>query len=391
MAVDALRRFCGWIAARMVTRPGLYSLCGLIVVVGLGIIYADLQPRYHLADQVPDKEKAVQANRALDAKLTGAQPVDVLIEFPKGQSLYSPETLATIAEVHSIVEKQAGVGNVWSLETLRRWLAQKVGKSDVATLKPICRLSAEISGRAVHLEQTRTPWSSKAGCPISIPARLLPVVDALDKNLNAVRAAHPGYEIAVTGLAVIAAHNSAGMIEKLNRGLTIEIVFVAAFIGLAFRSFSVMLASHHAGSLPGLHRRRRAVGAGPGAAIRQRRGADRILRPRPQRDDPLPQPIAARGQARGRSGHRRRTGDNPRRPGADPDLDRARLRPGDDDLLAIAVAAALRLAELFRDADSADRRPFHSAADDHAAFALEPEPALELSRPGGAVLIADAC
>ena len=57
------------------------------------------------------------------------------------------------------------------------------------------------------------------------------------------RAEHPGYEIAVTGLAVIAAHNSASMIEKLNRGLTIEIVFVAAFIGLAFRSFSVMLAS----------------------------------------------------------------------------------------------------------------------------------------------------
>jgi predicted RND superfamily exporter protein len=135
MAVDALRRFCGWIAARMVTRPGLYSLCGLIVVVGLGIIYADLQPRYHLADQVPDKEKAVQANRALDAKLTGAQPVDVLIEFPKGQSLYSPDTLATIASVHSLVEKQAGVGNVWSLETLRRWLAQKVGKSDVKTLR----------------------------------------------------------------------------------------------------------------------------------------------------------------------------------------------------------------------------------------------------------------
>ena len=67
----------------------------------------------------------MQANRELDAKLTGAQPIDVLIEFPKGQSLYSPETLATIAAVHSIVEKQAGVGNVWSLETLRRWLARE--------------------------------------------------------------------------------------------------------------------------------------------------------------------------------------------------------------------------------------------------------------------------
>ncbi len=242
MAVDALRRFCGWIAARMVTRPGLYSLLGLIVVVGLGLIYANLEPRYHLADQVPDKQKAVQANRELDAKLTGAQPVDVLIEFPKGQSLYSPQTLATIAEVHSIVEKQAGLGNVWSLETLRRWLAQKVGKSDVATLKQyVGYLPKYLVERFISDKQDAVVVEGRL--PDIDSSQLLPVVDSLDKRLATVRAEHPGYEIAVTGLAVIAAHNSASMIEKLNRGLTIEIIFVAAFIGLAFRSFSVMLAS----------------------------------------------------------------------------------------------------------------------------------------------------
>jgi uncharacterized protein len=242
MAVDTLRRFCGWIAARMVSRPGLYSLLGLIVVVGLGIIYADLEPRYHLADQVPDKQKAVQANRELDAKLTGAQPVDVLIEFPKDQSLYSPQTLATIAEVHAIVEKQAGVGNVWSLETLRRWLAQKTGKSDVSTLRQyVGYLPKYLVER--FISQKRDAVVVEGRLPDIDSSRLAPVVDALDKKLDTVRAAHPGYQIAVTGLAVIAAHNSASMIEKLNRGLTIEIVFVAAFIGLAFRSFSVMLAA----------------------------------------------------------------------------------------------------------------------------------------------------
>ncbi|MGP8231539.1 MAG: efflux RND transporter permease subunit [Methylovirgula sp.] len=242
MAVDALRRFCGWIAARMVSRPGLYSLLGLIVVIGLGTIYANLEPRYHLADQVPDKQKAVQANRELDAKLTGAQPVDVLIEFPKSQSLYSPQTLAIIAEVHSIVEKQAGVGNVWSLETLRRWLAQKVGKSDVSTLKQyVGYLPKYLVERFISDKQDAVIVEGRL--PDIDSSRLLPVVNSLDKRLDAVRAEHPGYEIAVTGLAVIAARNSANMIEKLNRGLTIEIVFVAAFIGLAFRSFSVMLAS----------------------------------------------------------------------------------------------------------------------------------------------------
>src|SRR5712672_1097165 len=133
--VQMLRNFCYWIAVRMVSRPGLFSLIAVIVVGGLGIIYANLEPRYRLADQVPDKRQAVAASGRLDAKLTGANPIDVLIEFPKGASLYAPDTLKVSAEVHSTVEAAAGVGNVWSLETLRRWLAEKAGTTDVATLK----------------------------------------------------------------------------------------------------------------------------------------------------------------------------------------------------------------------------------------------------------------
>jgi predicted RND superfamily exporter protein len=247
--VDLLRRFCAWIAARMVSRPGFFSLIGVAVVVILGIIYANLQPRYRLADQVPDREQAVSASKRLDTKLTGAQPIDVLIQFPKGQSLYSPETLATIAEVHNIVERQAGVGNVLSLETLRRWLAEKAGKSDLATLKQyIDILPAFLTRRFVSEEQDAVLVSGRI--PDVDANQLLPVVDSLDKSLNDVRAKHPGYEIAVTGLSAVAARNSANMIGKLNRGLTIEIVFVAAFIGLAFRSFAVMLVSILPGIFP---------------------------------------------------------------------------------------------------------------------------------------------
>jgi hypothetical protein len=41
-----------------------------------------------------------------------------------------------------------------------------------------------------------------------------PIVAALD---HSVREQHPGYSISVTGLSAIAAHNSAAMIENLNR------------------------------------------------------------------------------------------------------------------------------------------------------------------------------
>src|SRR5215470_13834002 len=227
-------------ALRMVGRPGLFSLIAVLFVGGLAGVYANLQPRYRLADQVPDKRQAVAASGRLDAKLTGANPIDILITFPAGKSLYDPETLKTIAEVHAIIESQAGVGNVWSLETLRRWLAEKAGKSDVATLKEYIDLLPEhLVRRFISAEQDAVVVSGRI--PDVDASRLLPVVDALDKSLGRVRAEHPGYLIAVTGLSAIAARNSANMIGRLNRGLTIEIVFVAGFIGLAFRSFIVML------------------------------------------------------------------------------------------------------------------------------------------------------
>ena len=54
----------------------------------------------------------------------------------------------------------------------------------------------------------------------------------------------------MTGLAVIAARNSANMIEKLNRGLTVEFAFVAIFIGAAFRSHVVMFSAIVLGIFP---------------------------------------------------------------------------------------------------------------------------------------------
>src|SRR6201999_1929113 len=153
---------------------------------------------YRLADQVPDKEQAVQASGKLDNKLSGANPIDVYIQFPAGKDLYAPETLQVIAEVHSLVEKQAGVGNVWSLETLRRWLAEKAGKTDVDTLKQyVDLLPAQIVRRFIDQQEDAVIVSGRV--PDLDSSQILPVVNKLDTAMNAVRTAHPGYEIAVTG------------------------------------------------------------------------------------------------------------------------------------------------------------------------------------------------
>ena len=231
----------------------------------------------------------------------------------------------------SIVEQQPGIGNVWSLETLRRWLAEKIGEHDVATLKQYVDLLPELSDPPLHYggagrrrrRRPRARCRFKPSCCRSSMRSTSPS--------HAVRAEHPGYEIAVTGLAVIAARNSASMIEKLNRGLTIEIVFVAAFIGLAFRSVAVMLACDHAGrssrSSPPARRcwllgqglqfasvvaLTVSFGLGLSATIH-------FLNRLRLEDKPGEDPC-----------HRRRARDGACRAGTDPDLDRAGLRTGGD-------------------------------------------------------------
>jgi hypothetical protein len=78
----------------MVSHPGAFSFVGLVAVASLGVFCSGLQPSYRLADQVPDMGKAVAASGRLDAEVTGSNPVYVLVTFPSGKSLYSPETLS---------------------------------------------------------------------------------------------------------------------------------------------------------------------------------------------------------------------------------------------------------------------------------------------------------
>jgi len=247
--VQALRRFCSFVAERMLRRPGVNAVVGLVVVLALGWFYSGLAPRYRLADLTPDREHVVEANQSLDAKLNGANPIDVYVAFPPGENLFSAQTLQVLGEVHRAMETQPGIANVWSLETLRRWLAEKLGQPDVATLKQYVDLLPPFLVRR-FIAQDRESALISGRVPDKDAGNILPVVEQLNAKLDSIRRGHPGFIIQATGLSVIAARNSADMIDKLNRGLTFEFAFVAAFIGLAFRSASIALAVLPAGVFP---------------------------------------------------------------------------------------------------------------------------------------------
>ena len=244
-AIDALRRLCIWCAARMIRRPALYSVISLLVIGSLVLVYTNLEPRYRLADQVPERE-AVEASQRLDVALTGANPIHIQIEFPDGADLYAPETLRVIAEAHGVMEEQAGVGNVWSLENLRRWLA-RAGINSIAELKRyVSVLPVHVTRRFIAADQAAAVVTGRI--PDRQAHELLPVISQLEQRLAGVQARHPGFKMSVTGLSAVAARNSASMIGQLTLGLTVAIPFAAALIGIAYRSLMMMAVS----ILPGL-------------------------------------------------------------------------------------------------------------------------------------------
>lgn len=240
-AINSLRAICGFIATTIVRFPIIVTIASILIVGTFGYIHLTLEPRYSLSDQVPDREQALEANRRLDKKLTGAKPVHVMIEFPEGSSLYDEKTLDLIGKVHTIQTKQAGVGNVWSIETLRQWL-KNGGTTDVEVLKRYVKMLPEhLTRRFISKDQTAAVVTGRI--PDINSKQLSPLIEKLEQDLTALQKEYPTYKINVTGLAAIAARNSTDMIKQLNRGLTIEMVFVAFLIGLAFRSVSIGMVS----------------------------------------------------------------------------------------------------------------------------------------------------
>jgi predicted RND superfamily exporter protein len=244
--MDGLGGLVGWIVDRVVARPFATSLVGFVLFLAFGAAYLQLEPRYRLADQVPDREQALGATGRIDEKLTGASPVHIMIEWKTGESLYSAQPLEVIAKTHEILEKTAGLGNVWSLESLRRWL-KDAGDERIETVqKYVGILPEHLVRRFIAKEQNAVLVTGRL--PDIDSSRILPVVERVDHALADLRKAYPQFEISVTGLPAIAARNSARMISQLNEALPLCVAFAALLLALAFRSVFVGFVS----LLPGL-------------------------------------------------------------------------------------------------------------------------------------------
>lgn len=245
--MDSLGRLVGWIVDRVVHWPIVTSLVGLVTFILLTAAYVQLEPRYRLADQVPDREQALGATGRIDEKLTGANPVHIMIEWQGNDSLFSDKPITVIAKAHEVLEKTAGLGNVWSVESLRRWL-KDAGDDRIETVQRYVKILPEHLVRR-FIEKDGRAVLVTGRLPDVDSSRILPVVEKLDRALDGLRKEYPEFRISVTGLPAIAARNSARMISQLNEALPLCVMFAAVLLAVAFRSVFVGFVS----LLPGLY------------------------------------------------------------------------------------------------------------------------------------------
>ncbi|MCB1520010.1 MAG: MMPL family transporter [Hyphomicrobiaceae bacterium] len=239
--VGTLQRMTETIVRAVAARPVVFSLFGVLAVVLTGLAYVQLVPQYRLADQVPDKEQALAGTASLDQKLTGANPLHVMIKWGPEHGLYDADTLKAIHDAHNVLEKRAGLGNVWSLDSLRRWLAE-AGDTRIETVKGyVAILPEHLTRRFIDKDERAVLVTARM--PDIDASEILPVVEQIDEALAPVRKANPGYEIVVTGLPAIAARNSAKLIDEMNWGLVGDMFIIFIFLGIALRSWLAGLAS----------------------------------------------------------------------------------------------------------------------------------------------------
>ncbi|MDA7947558.1 MAG: MMPL family transporter [Hyphomicrobiaceae bacterium] len=240
-AIVWLERICTDFAGWMKNHYNALAIVGLVSVFVFTVLHLQLQPRYRLSDQVPDTKQSIATTERLDAKLTGAHPVHIMLEWPEGKKVTDERVVEALAGAHNLIETAAGVGNVWSVETLRQWLidAGEMGPGVLADY--ISRLPEHLAQRFISKDESAALVTGRL--PNLDAEDTVPVLEKLDASLSDLRAKYPEVTFTVTGLSAVSALRSSEMIRQLNRGLIAAIVVVILVIGIAFRSFKVMLLS----------------------------------------------------------------------------------------------------------------------------------------------------
>ncbi len=163
--VDRRQGWTAWVVERVFAHPWLFTVLGTAASFALLAPTLRLHPDIQFSEAIPSDSETAYAMQRCDEAFGGALQPMVVVEWPPGQTLRSPQVLQVVADVHRLIEQQPHMARATSVLDLlavlpgsSRDLGSRVGQLGRVPPKHLQRWSA----------WTAAGWSCAAVCQTSV-------------------------------------------------------------------------------------------------------------------------------------------------------------------------------------------------------------------------------
>ena len=206
---------------------------GVLLTIALLFVALQLVPDNRLTESTPRGDEAVEVLLDLEQSFGGALTAAVLVEWPEGRAFPDPEVVAVLEAVRRTLDESEFTRAPLSVLDLLSLLPGD--GSPVARAGRLDLLPADLVGRFLRSDLRRALVT--AHIPDEGSAVADPAYAALEDELAAIRAAHPGFSVHLTGTGYVARRNVNVMIGDFAAGLMLAAAVIFVVLTAAFRSF----------------------------------------------------------------------------------------------------------------------------------------------------------
>ncbi|MFM9026139.1 MAG: efflux RND transporter permease subunit [Planctomycetaceae bacterium] len=203
-------------------RPLAAVACAATLLLGLSAVGLDADIR--VGDSLPADTPAAQALARVDAEFGGAMGVDVVVGWPDDVDWRDGAVLASLDEVHGVLDRAEGISRPVSLASVAEPLTDRARH----------RLDPAAFRGLVAPDERLAVVRARVGDIGS--RRLEGVYTQVDGELDALERAHPGWRFELAGMSVVSARNLRQLVHDLGSSLLLEVVVIGTILAVAFRS-----------------------------------------------------------------------------------------------------------------------------------------------------------
>lgn len=209
------------------TLAGAFALTAL-ALLGLPRLVVDTNLLRILRPSAP----VVEAAEFVDARLTGANALEVMVRRRDGAALEGPEDWATLRLLERFLASKPHVTHVFSPVDVLESIARQRRTDALAP--------AELARGLALLRPSMRAYLAPDGKTVRVTARVRSVgttaAEELVREVGEFARSRAAWEVEPTGLFALTALDSNGLVSNQLKSLGLALVLILLFIGIQFRS-----------------------------------------------------------------------------------------------------------------------------------------------------------